>query len=353
MANDYSVALKYISTILPNINKLIELHAHMESIDPRVLTMFDKDSATLRVLDKATTDIERISSLHNEVNETISEMNDLCISESDMLVFRQIVGSITDIKSLSMVSNDISTLACSAEEVSTIGKKIKELMAVHGFLPDILEAKDSLEELKHHTISAEVLCANLSDAREKEEKSIKNLEISRNILLECKTILADVKKEKKEMINIANTVKTFTISTSFIDSDSYVKPFSEYNIEKNNLHLVIKNGKTGEKGDFKGSAGSPGEDGKSFSPMFCGSKVERGRYSSYKAGVSYLALDEIPVKLYFKRSQLENDWTDGVPFGVVDGGFMDKGKEISVVGGVDLDKLTEYIISKINNKQRK
>ena len=98
----------------------------------------------------------------------------------------------------------------------------------------------------------------------------------------------------------------------------------------------------------KGDEGEPGKPGSDFQPTLMGPKQEMFRYGSRPRGTSYLSLDELPTMLYFRKSDTQNDWTEGQPFGI-GGSFYEDG-DTSIVNGINVQKLTQEVIHELHKK---
>ena len=61
--------------------------------------------------------------------------------------------------------------------------------------------------------------------------------------------------------------------------------------------------------------GAKGDTGDSFTIDASGTLAARSTYDGSSTGFSYLALDESPTKIYFKKSNTSADWSVGAPFG--------------------------------------
>ncbi len=78
--------------------------------------------------------------------------------------------------------------------------------------------------------------------------------------------------------------------------------------------------------------------------------LDKNKYNNYPTGTSFLSLDEIPTMIYFRKSNAMNDWTEGQPFGVSNGGYSDEDKGIDIVEGINIDELTTHIIKNMERR---
>jgi len=157
-----------------------------------------------------------------------------------------------------------------------------------------------------------------------------------------------IDEKLKRVEEIEKVMKEFSVKVEHVGSDR--SPAHGYDHGTNTLELIIPQGKTGPKGNNKYDKGSPGDNGSNFKPSFCGSRIERARYAAFPIGTSYLSLDEIPTMIYFRKSNQSNDWTDGQPFGVGGSFYSDDGSGIDIIEGINIDKLTDHILSNIKRR---
>jgi len=64
------------------------------------------------------------------------------------------------------------------------------------------------------------------------------------------------------------------------------------------------------------------------------------KYGNMPIGFSFMSLDETPTMIYFRKSNVKDDWTGGQPFGITDG----EEARITVsdserIGGYTLDQI--------------
>jgi len=168
-----------------------------------------------------------------------------------------------------------------------------------------------------------------------------------NMVNKANVIERRMDEKLKKMEEIYASMTEFRVSVEHVGSED--SPRSVYDRTNNNLELSIPAGKTGPRGNYKGDKGESGDDGKDFSVSYQGLRRERGRYCNHPVGTSYLSLDEIPTMIYFRKSNANDDWTDGQPFGV--GGEFYEKDDTSIVNGINVQRLTDQVMYELDKRK--
>ena len=54
--------------------------------------------------------------------------------------------------------------------------------------------------------------------------------------------------------------------------------------------------------------------------------------------------------IYFRKSNALDDWTEGQPFGVSNGGYIDSKEGLNIIDGLDINRLTQHIINELKKQ---
>jgi len=273
-------------------------------------------------------DISSVASMRNQI-DSLFEIKDSIIIASD---------NIDDISNLAEYKNHIGAVIAikpMIEEVLALTTKIDSVL-------DIEEKMDAVINLSPKSIEAAYKVSKLHA----EAKTYATEARKSNELIAKAESRIDEKLKKIEGL----VVKSRTMEISVEHLTEHDSPYSSYDQDTNRLVLGIPSGKTGPRGKYKGDKGEPGRNGSSFSPSYFGRLLDRNMYSGYPVGISFLSLDEIPTMIYFRKSNALDDWTDGQPFGVSNGGYSDEENGIDIVNGINIDEITTHILNNIKRR---
>jgi len=232
------------------------------------------------------------------------------------------------------------------DEVQGMGGDIDSIIKMKDGMKLVLENVDKIDDINQTVLDMQSIVQQMEDMYLTVSAGIKDMRILRD---EVETLSADTRIHSAMVHDALKRMKTFSVRVNHVGPDSL--PSDTYEKKTNTLTLSVPSGKVGEKGNFKGDKGEPGSNGSSFKPSYVGSRINRARYNSYPTGTSYLSLDEIPTMIYFRKSNAINDWTEGQPFGVSNGGYSDKDKGIDIVDGINIDELTTHILRNMKRRQ--
>ena len=292
-----------------DIDELKEITLEAEKIDNKY-PLLEQLGGSLDEITKVSDYIESVNQVSNdkdlilgiyEARETLKK-----ITESSHM-FESIYANREAYKKLLSMHEDIRTTIAMSEEIESIAMIAKNIR------DDILELEKYSEQVHKDVEHA----ANLMNSAGQAERRINET------------------LHKAE--DIFNRMRDFKVDVNFVDYAK--KPDSKYSPSKNVLTLTIPKGEKGDKGDRgergerghrgvpgtaaakgdKGEQGPPGRNGKDFQVGYYGRKSDMVKYGNYPVGTSFLALDQTPTMLYFRRSNTYNDWTEGQEFGLLDG----------------------------------
>ncbi len=236
-------------------------------------------------------------------------------------------------------------LSIKMDLVLDLEEKMDSMLAVEKRLDAKIKVMNGIE---HRTSKSEMLAVNMLNKISTKEKTIE--------------------EKLKEIKKLHIQFTEFNVDIGFVDHKH--DSSSNYNSLTHTLSLKIKEGEPGVKGD-QGEEGSPGrrgipgtavakgddgekgdkgKDGNNFIINVMGKKRELAIYGNRPVGTSFLSLDEIPCMIYFRKSNVLNDWTKGQPFGVSNGGYIDDDRGIDIVNGININELTSHILKNMKGR---
>ena len=333
-----------------------------------VRVKIDAISSLLHLLTPDAIDsIKKMSSLDVELIEKViiasekiqESRRDVLLVENGLHSIRRVVEMQNQVQYVSDARQNIGLVAGKIEDVSAVAEDIVFVRASVAMKPMIDETLalsvkmdavlDMEEDMKDFIKTADRMEVVLKTMNQHRISVKEDLESSVNILNAITIAEKRIDEKVKYIENIESNIQTFNVVVEHVGPNEEAK--HSFGRESNTLKLVIPQGKTGEKGNHKGDKGEPGSNGTNFEPSYMGTVINRARYNAYPVGTSYLSLDEIPTMIYFRKSNAINDWTEGQPFGVSNGGYSDEDKGIDIVDGINIDELTTHILQNMKRRQ--
>ena len=353
---------KDIQELRPKIDALMEVS---KMLTPEIIDSINKIAKI--DFNKAVTAATVLATHGSELQTTSNGMKHI----KNVVDIKNEVKHVSDMQdSIGLVAGKIDEVNKVAEYATTFGG----IQAMKPILDDILsmsvkiDTVIDMDESITNAISVEKrLDEKLDEIREFAIRASNSSTLAVDMLnkINIKEKLIDEKLKKMEIID--RGIKGLTITVDNLAPGS--NPFSRFNREKFNLHLGIPAGKQGVTGKsvqgkrgVKGNPGIPGSatnqgkigesgrDGSDFKPSFFGKINRRSRYGNQPVGTSYLSLDEIPTMIYFRKSNALDDWTEGQPFGVSNGGYIDSEEGLNIIDGLDINRLTQHIINELKKQ---
>ena len=304
-------------------------------------------------------DIDMLEKIVIAAEKIQESRRDVLLVENGLSSIRRVVEMQNQVQFVSDARQNIGLVAGSLDSVNEVAEDIVYIRAVSAMKPMIDETLalstkidavlDMEEDIKDFLKTAERMEMVLKEMNQSRIDVSKNLDETKEFVSLCQSSEMRVRRKEVEVEDMVRRLESFNVNVKHLDQDSTA--YSRYSREANELEIGIPSGKVGEKGNFKGDKGEPGNNGSSFRPSYTGSRINRARYNSYPTGTSYLSLDEIPTMIYFRKSNAINDWTEGQPFGVSNGGYSDKDKGIDIVDGINIDELTTHILRNMKRRQ--
>ena len=339
------------------IQKMMEAGKHVD----KVLAVSDKLSDELvdAIMTISEYDIDEIMKIADAVKTIDRNSKNIMTVENGIHYIKSVleiqnhITYVSDIRdSIGLVAGNIDTIRKVSEEIDSMrpilamrpmidetlsmSVKMDKVLDMEGDISGSIEAVGRIESIIREVHEEKLKMYNIHDATAKKRNEVSDM------LEEIKEIKDDINSKIDALENLSINVKHLSH-----EEDGY----SFYDRECNTLEIGIPSGKPGPRGKYKGDKGEPGRDGKDFSPSYLGKLQERARYDNYPAGISFLSLDEIPTMIYFKKSNARGDWTEGQPFGVSNGGYVDESRGIDIVDGINVGELTRHVIARIKQEQ--
>ena len=311
--------------------------------------------------------VERLNEIDTDsVEKIISAVEKIDKNRRDVLL---VENGLQDIKRVVEMQNQVANVSDARDSIGLVAGKIEDIEAVAEDLTYV-RASTLMEPMIKEVLNLSTKIDLVLDMEEKIDYFIDEIKRSRGIIENMddlalrasnSAILAvnmvnkinvaerRIDEKLKRVEEIEKTIKGFHATVDHLDADQ--EPTHVYDHDKNVLTIGIPRGKTGPRGNYKGDRGEAGRDGKNYEVMHMGKISERMKYSNATMGTSFLSLDEIPTMIYFRKSNQFNDWTEGQPFGVSNGGYSDDDKGIDIIDGINIDELTTHILRNMESRK--
>ena len=283
---------------------------------------------------------------------------DVLLVENGLSSIRRVVEMQNQVQYVSDARQNIGLVAGSLDSIKEVAEDIVHIRAASAMKPMIDETLalstkmdavlDMEEDIEAFMKTADRMELVLAEINQNRVTIQSELETSANILNAVSLTEKRISEKLATVESMVNTLQTFRISVDHLGESD--KAYNNYDHENNILTLGVPRGMTGPRGQYKGDRGEPGLNGKDFSADYKGLRRERGKYCNYPVGTSYLSLDEIPTMIYFRKSNQNDDWTDGQPFGV--GGEFYGDGDTSIVNGINVQRLTDQVMYELDKRQR-
>jgi len=347
----------------PKIDQLMDLS---RDITPEFRNAVMKLSGSnIDDLRKTVDAVEKIDRNRKSIRLVENGMHDI----RDVLDIQNQVKYVSDIRdSIGLVAGKIKEIGEVAEDITYI----RAATAMKPMMEDVLSLSTKMDlvlDLEEKIEFAASIEKNLDDKVAEIKRMSEKISASRSdasrMLVEMQRIEARIDEKLFKLESAEKMLKTFRVDVKHVGSN--VPATANYSLQDNLLRLTIPAGKDGKEGprgkegkpgprgvpgraDAKGDPGEkgePGRNGKDFAPMGMGKKSEMARYNSYPIGTSFLALDEKPATIYFRKSNTSGDWTDGQPFGYADLGDEIVAADSMKLQGYTLQDIVNFIQHKI------
>ncbi len=289
----------------------------------------NKNKDDIRRVENGLYDIKKVASMENQVNAVRNNEQNIGLVAGNL--------------------KDINASVDAMENMAVIIRMKKRMQEIVGMKPVIKECLMMKGEIELTSKIAENFRDEIAKIEELQVQASNSAMLAIDMVNKMNITEKRIDEKLKRVEEISRTIQEFQVKVVSVGSREVAK--SSYNPDANRLDLYIPEGKTGPRGNHKGDKGEPGKNGSNFVPSYMGSINEKGRYSNHAPGTSFLSLDEIPTMIYFRKSNALDDWTDGQPFGVSNGGYSDVDKGIDIVNGINIDELTSHILSNIKRRE--
>jgi len=349
-----------IKELRPKVDSILSL---LEPLTPQVissivtiskvdLTDFDAPILLLRKIEQNQDTLNTVSNGMPYIERVLKIQDNISSVANSRDLIGIVAGSIDQVKitsdnkvtfgavvAMKPMIDEVLKLSVKIDLVLDIEERMDEVLAVEKRLHKKIE---KMTEIEYSITKSSMLTVDMLN-----KVTIKEQKIDEK--------LKEIKGYRDEMID-------FNIDTEYVSSTQ--SSASIYIPETNTLILKIREGKTGAKGspgedgkrgvpgsvEYKGEdglQGKQGEPGKSLKIDTMGTISQRKRFGNRPIGTNFLALDKSPAMLYFRKSNMLDDWTDGVPFGSKEGGYAKTSGDTEKFMGMTLAEHTNYIKSKI------
>ena len=238
-----------------------------------------------------------------QVINTELTVEDAIASTPQMIRFRDADGSASNIDRVELKAYSgefkkaqlISVWTDTTSSLQTLANRVGDVIALGQRIDKIIALADKEDEIQY-----------LYDTRATIESLA--LELQKVIDVELKlpeitlipTQLLQMDNKVTEITNIRNEIKA--INPEIVLLAYTESPRLEYNKTTGLFTMFIPQGVKGERGD-------------AFSIDARGTIAERSLYNTTSKDFAYLAVDEVPNKVYFKNSNASGDWSIGTEFG--------------------------------------
>ena len=349
-----------VQELRPKVEAILEATQHIDdefieavksigSIDTRMLQ--DAIDA-IKVLDTFSGSIEAVKTGIPDIRATLEIQNQIR-NVSDI---RDSVGIVAgNIDKVKKVADCIDA----ARPILAMKPMIEDVLSLSIAMDKVMDMEYDIDRFLKTADRMEDVLKQINDSRIEIKKSE---ELCANMLNEIRIAEKRIDEKRQEMVDLRNTVRDFSVDVKYLSPDS--TPSHHYSPANNTLTLGIPEGKQGipgpigppgkrgrdgnavAKGD-KGDQGNEGRAGKDFVINFSGNLHERKRYDSYPKSVSFLALDQDPPMLFFKKSDNVGDWTNGKEFGSI---VMDVALNSERLNGYTMEDIIGFISEKMKNE---
>ncbi len=291
----------------------------------------------------------------NNIHETIEgahkiehAMGDVTKIANGMVDIQSVAKMETQVFALSERRKDIGLVAGNIKEIEKI-LDMREIMTniidVKNLMNDVVKIEPLLEEVLD--MKGEIEATNfIAIAMHENMKKIEELQIqasnssrmAADMLNKMNIMEKRIDEKLKRTEEAERRINGLDITVEYLAPGH--TPYSRHNKQDGVLSLGIPTGKQGTKGKTgegdrglrgkpgvpgsttnEGKQGMSGQNGDNFKVDIYGDRRELTRYGNRPIGTSFLALDESPAMIYFRKSNALDDWTEGQPFGISDGGL--------------------------------
>jgi len=291
--------------------------------------LLETHSDQLYLLQKNIKELQQINDLFTR--ETLGELLDLNSYKSQLLQTAMTKDEISGAMAVRDNIDELLSLSQRLNEIDNVSKLITELEKTKTLLSATTESAQK---------SIDVLAATETQLAEVQNQMFKIKE-------EQSTTKQILKQAQQEM----NKIRTFNVSVDFVEYEGNKSTYF-FNRKTNTLNIQLREGKQGVPGNYKGDKGDPGQNGTNFKIDFFGYKQDMVRYGRFLQGTSFLALDEIPVRIYFKKTNKTNDWTKGQPFGIGCREYKDEQGFVNIVDGLNVDLLAKEVEKRLKKEKQ-
>jgi len=335
-----------IQELRPRVEALQE---SMKVMTPEVLEAIVKMSSF---------DVEQLEKIAIASEKIHDARRDVLLVENGLSSIRRVVEMQNQVQYVSDARQNIGLVAGKIEDVVALAEykhvmgaavamkpMIDETLALSIKMDAVLDMEEDIKDFIKTGKRMELVLADMN--RTKYEISDFESQAREHLKNSMKIEARLINREKILDMKISQ-LQDFNVEVQHLAPEK--EAYSIFTREKNTLSIGIPSGIQGPKGEYKGERGEPGTNGKDFSADYKGMRRERGRYCNYPVGTSYLSLDEIPTMIYFRKSNANDDWTDGQPFGV--GGEFYSDGDTSIVNGINVQRLTDQVMHELDKRQR-
>ena len=292
-------------------------------------------SAAATVLSEYGTEIQTVNNGMNAINSVIGIQNQIQYVSDIRDSIGLVAGSIEHVKD---VGEDLTYVRASV----AMKPMIEDALALSVPMDKVIDMEEDMLRFEKTANRMEVVLKEMNKQKLEVERLTQQVSF---MLGEANAIVSKMDKTLEKTIAITDEAKNLKIEVKHLGEKETA--YSDYFRDTNCLEIGVPCGKTGPRGKWKGEKGEPGKNGTNFQPSYVGSSIDRSRFGAHPIGTSYLALDEIPTMVYFRKSNTRNDWTDGQPFGVSNGGYSEDGRGIDIVDGINVNELIKHVVAKI------
>lgn len=145
------------------------------------------------------------------------------------------------------------------------------------------------------------------------------------VIIQSSASAEQIARDKVEIVAIMSEISGLKATASLLDSSQSVNAI--YSKETGTLHFGIPRG-------LKGNTGN------SYNPDKTGTLANRSLYDDQGEGFSYLATDQSPSTIYFKKTDANADWDGGSPFGQGEQGIGIKTVRLKA----NTDDIVEFVL---------
>ena len=319
--------MKQIAELTPTIKELS--NKNIDTLSSINFKKIEDMSESIKIIEKNIENIKRISTNIKNIKNVDTKISQLPIKQIEYVAkhfneIKQYANVIEEnkenIQFLQNESHRLASISYNIKSINDVANHLDELTELSENMLELLDTKHIVEHKVSYIMNQTAFVINqVEEAKKLYEKTV--------------GVQQDINKKISQL-------KTLRIKVQFVNPN---QEKAKYNQDKNILYLDIPRGPEGPRGNYKGDPGEKGKDGKDFKIDFYGLKKDMVRYGHFRQGTSFLSLDELPTRIYFKRSNKHNDWTQGQPFGIGCREYHDIEGHVDIVDGINIKALVEAV----------